>query len=659
MVSKSREDLMSGSKRRSVFVAVALVVALLPAVPASALTSEACPSTIPSAGFNDLGGLIPDARDAINCVAFYKIALGTSNNTFSPNADVSRWQMALFLVRSASALGVALPNGSNQGFIDISGFDAATQLAINQLKQLGITLGTSATTFDPNGTVPRWQMALFLVRLMAKAGVSIPNGASQGFTDIGGFDSTTQTAINQLRQLGITVGTSPTTFDPLGRVLRWQMALFLARGVNTGGGFPYKIALTTLTPSAATNNSLLLTITVRNPDGTPAAGRRVDVFVAASINANGQCVLDADASINGSDAGTSTNCTIDNNDPVTNNQGVATVTLSHNATAEVDTVYAWTGENGEAFNLSAVRGEAIHTVTWVTPPTALSLGDDRLAPYGTSVTITAQFRAAGQALAFEGQPVRFRVVRNAATIHNVQVLTNAAGSATFTYTGPSDPSGGNDLTNDTITAFWDKDFDGVDDGAAELDDTMTLGWDDDAPALTSLTVTQSSLTGLVNTSVTITATALSQYGAPLSGVTVEFNPDSTGATTVNTNASGIAQRTYTGPGTNLADGVVVTAAPLAPQTVTHYWVEEHPNAGIANNSDILAFHTTQDWIDINSGGSFYRILFDSNDTLRSGVGTGGTPLVNLSTFRSHLSNATRVVGDTYASGGSSEIIIND
>ena len=67
--------------------------------------------------------------------------------------------MALFLVRAAAALGQTLPSGASQGFTDIAGFDAATQTAINQLKQLNITMGTSATTFGPTGTVPagRWR----------------------------------------------------------------------------------------------------------------------------------------------------------------------------------------------------------------------------------------------------------------------------------------------------------------------------------------------------------------------------------------------------------------------------------------------------------------------------------------------------------------------
>jgi hypothetical protein len=127
---------------------------------------------------------------------------------------------------------VTLPSGADQGFTDISGYDAATQLAINQLAQLNITKGTSATTFDPTGIVNRWQMALFMTREVVAAGVSLPTAADQGFTDISALDAATQTAINQLAQLGISKGTTATTYDPMGNVNRWQMALFLARDLD-------------------------------------------------------------------------------------------------------------------------------------------------------------------------------------------------------------------------------------------------------------------------------------------------------------------------------------------------------------------------------------------------------------------------------------------
>jgi hypothetical protein len=46
-------------------------------------------------------------------------------------------------------------------------------VAINQLKQLGITTGTSPTTFNPGGLVRRDQMASFLARTLELVGAGL------------------------------------------------------------------------------------------------------------------------------------------------------------------------------------------------------------------------------------------------------------------------------------------------------------------------------------------------------------------------------------------------------------------------------------------------------------------------------------------------------
>jgi hypothetical protein len=251
---KGREGLVPKSvltRRRGLFAkltVVALVTSMLVigAAPAGAAidTSASCPSNIPSAGFTDLGGFDATTVLAINCLVHFGISQGTSATTFSPNLSVTRWQMALFLTRQAVDHGLALPSGADQGFTDIGGLDSATQTAINQLKQLGITTGTSATTFSPNLVVSRWQMALFLIRLAAAAGVTLPSGAAQGFTDIGGLSTEAQTAINQAKQLGIADGFTATTFSPNTDTLRWQMALFLTRTLAVDGVLPTGLGFT-------------------------------------------------------------------------------------------------------------------------------------------------------------------------------------------------------------------------------------------------------------------------------------------------------------------------------------------------------------------------------------------------------------------------------
>lgn len=65
-------------------------------------------------------------------------------------------------------------------FTDISGLPENVQAAINRLAREGITKGTSSTTFSPDGLVTRWQMAVFLDRILDAVDPSGPPSPSDG-----------------------------------------------------------------------------------------------------------------------------------------------------------------------------------------------------------------------------------------------------------------------------------------------------------------------------------------------------------------------------------------------------------------------------------------------------------------------------------------------
>lgn len=120
-------------------------------------------------------------------------------------------------------------------FDDLDGLSTEAVDAINRLAELGITTGTSETTFSPADAVNRWQMALFLVGELEAVGVTLPTTTDSTFTDIFTYDQDTQNAMNQLAWLNVTVGTAAGEFSPEGTVTRRQMALFLTRVLDTAG----------------------------------------------------------------------------------------------------------------------------------------------------------------------------------------------------------------------------------------------------------------------------------------------------------------------------------------------------------------------------------------------------------------------------------------
>jgi SpoIID/LytB domain protein len=186
-----------------------------------------CEEPVPTAGLSDVDPAGTHGPD-IDCMVYFDIMPPVADGIFDPTGPIARWQMAQYLIREAELIGVDIPVVGDQGFTDITGFTQDVVDDINSLKALGITTGVSATQFDPNGTIPRWQMALFLTRVHAGAGYLVPTGSSP-FADLGGLSGEAVGAIQGLVKLQVTNGTSATTFSPYSDVTREQMASFLAR----------------------------------------------------------------------------------------------------------------------------------------------------------------------------------------------------------------------------------------------------------------------------------------------------------------------------------------------------------------------------------------------------------------------------------------------
>ena len=118
-----------------------------------------------------------------------------------------------------------LPASSVDAFADDDGTRFESE--INALAASGITTGTSDTTYSPDDCVTRHQMALFLVRAF-----NVPASGVDAFGDDDG--RTGEAAINAIAAAGITTGTSPTTYSPDDPVTRGQMASFIARALGLG-----------------------------------------------------------------------------------------------------------------------------------------------------------------------------------------------------------------------------------------------------------------------------------------------------------------------------------------------------------------------------------------------------------------------------------------
>ena len=158
--------------------------------------------------------------DAVKWASENGIASGTSNYTFSPDAVCTRAQTVTFLWRAA---GSPMPRYRVSPFTDVNAYDYYYNAVLWAVEQ-GITTGLTATTFGPDETVTRGQVATFLYRA---ASAAKPNTFNP-FTDVKAT-AYNYNAILWAYDNRITTGTSTTTFSPDASCTRAQIVTFLYR----------------------------------------------------------------------------------------------------------------------------------------------------------------------------------------------------------------------------------------------------------------------------------------------------------------------------------------------------------------------------------------------------------------------------------------------
>ena len=96
----------------------------------------------------------------------------------------------------------------------------------------GITAGTDATHFNPNGTLVRQNMVTFLMRFAKTMGIDTTSRADlSGYTDADEIAKHAQDAMQWAVAEGIISGMTATTLGPNGLANRAQIAVIISRFV--------------------------------------------------------------------------------------------------------------------------------------------------------------------------------------------------------------------------------------------------------------------------------------------------------------------------------------------------------------------------------------------------------------------------------------------
>jgi hypothetical protein len=160
------------------------------------------------------------------------ITAGCGGATFCPDQDVTRAQMAVFVLRAKHGAAYLPPPATGLVFSDVAvnAFGAAW---IEQLAAENITAGCgNGPTYCPGASVTRAQMAVFVLK--AKHGSAwTPPPASGDFTDVP-VSNPFAPWVEALKDEGVTGGCGYRIYCPSAATKRGQTAVFLTKGFSLG-----------------------------------------------------------------------------------------------------------------------------------------------------------------------------------------------------------------------------------------------------------------------------------------------------------------------------------------------------------------------------------------------------------------------------------------
>ncbi|WP_456446995.1 S-layer homology domain-containing protein [Thiolapillus sp.] len=166
----------------------------------------------------------------IGAIAFAGITSGCGGNDYCPDSVVTRAQMSIFLEKGMHGSNFLPPAASGTVFDDV-GVDYWAAAWIEQLVADGITSGCSGSSYCPEDSVTRDQMAVFLLRAKYGTAYTPPPATGNVFADI----PLTHWAADWIEALageGITSGCGNGNYCPDETVSRGQMAVFIQRTFN-------------------------------------------------------------------------------------------------------------------------------------------------------------------------------------------------------------------------------------------------------------------------------------------------------------------------------------------------------------------------------------------------------------------------------------------
>jgi photosystem II stability/assembly factor-like uncharacterized protein len=223
-----------------------------------------------SATFFDAANLMFEAGVTTGC----QPSNNPSTRLYCPNNGITRQEMAALMVRAVTGASTPAIYNPTPYFTDVPTTSPFFPY-IQKMMDLGITIGCASGLFCPTGTIPRWQMAIFMVRArLALHGAGFATATTPYFADVPKNvegDGVPFPFIQRAYEEHVTNGctANPLMYCPDQLVTRGQMASFIMRGLFNettilGPTAPQVTGVSPNTMAAAVGTQITVTITGAN-----------------------------------------------------------------------------------------------------------------------------------------------------------------------------------------------------------------------------------------------------------------------------------------------------------------------------------------------------------------------------------------------------------
>ena len=166
--------------------------------------------------YEDISGIYPEARYAIEVLTAKHIVQGTSETLFSPSKTVTRAEFSSMIVKALSLDRLLTDRKEEAAYSDVRKGDWYYE-DVKIMHQLQMIKGYDDGTFKPNEPVTREQMIVMMMNALQALGqVQGGNVQASGkpFADENAISSWAKSSVNKAKEMKLISGTGQNLFKP-------------------------------------------------------------------------------------------------------------------------------------------------------------------------------------------------------------------------------------------------------------------------------------------------------------------------------------------------------------------------------------------------------------------------------------------------------------